>query len=250
MSHDDDRLLSNPSDAELMELGGKALRDDFPGDARLNRLEQRLASALAEETPPRWRRHTFYSLAGAAILAAGAMVASLGLGSGGTIHSAASPSVTHLTRTLPANSEASVATPRDTSEAVDATPTVSIDALPDARPGAPPRALASARTVLPRTAPSRVDVRPAPRVCEDEELALLEQARRSLASDPSTTLALAAEHTRRFHASCIVEEREVLAIDALGRLGRHDDAVRRAASFEVAFPSSAHLDRVRALVAR
>jgi hypothetical protein len=71
------------------------------------------------------------------------------------------------------------------------------------------------------------------------EVELLEQARQALKSDPRRALQRANEHARRFPRGVLVQEREVLAIQALRRLGRDADADRRAEAFAKAFPGSA-----------
>ncbi len=61
------------------------------------------------------------------------------------------------------------------------------------------------------------------------EAALLERARAQLGSSPATALQLADEHRRSFLQGQLGPERELIAIDALVRLGRRDAALRRAA---------------------
>ncbi|MEP7052434.1 MAG: hypothetical protein ABJB12_18850 [Pseudomonadota bacterium] len=72
------------------------------------------------------------------------------------------------------------------------------------------------------------------------EPALLEQARRDLAASPAAALALTTQHAARFPHGVLTQEREVIAIEALRRLGRGAEADRRAAAFARAFPGSAH----------
>jgi hypothetical protein len=72
------------------------------------------------------------------------------------------------------------------------------------------------------------------------EPVLLEQARRALASSPASALALTNQHAARFPHGVLAQEREVIAIAALRRLGRGAEADRRAAAFAQAFPGSAH----------
>jgi hypothetical protein len=72
------------------------------------------------------------------------------------------------------------------------------------------------------------------------EASLLERARRALTSAPATALALANQHAARFPHGALAQEREVIAIEALRRLGRSAEADRRAAAFAQAFPGSAH----------
>jgi hypothetical protein len=69
---------------------------------------------------------------------------------------------------------------------------------------------------------------------------LLERARQALATDPSRALALAQQHERLFPNGVLRQEREVIAIEALRRLGRSTQASERANQFETQYPASAH----------
>jgi len=82
------------------------------------------------------------------------------------------------------------------------------------------------------------------------ELTLLARARRSLLTSPVRSLELAEQHARDFPAGTLCEEREVLAIESLLKLGRVDLAKRRALVFERSFPSSAHRAHLARLIAR
>jgi hypothetical protein len=79
---------------------------------------------------------------------------------------------------------------------------------------------------------------------------LLGRAHAALRSDPARALALADEHRRKFPNGVLVQEREVLSIEALERLGRHADAVSRADRFLRNFPGSAHRSKVNAVIGR
>jgi hypothetical protein len=72
------------------------------------------------------------------------------------------------------------------------------------------------------------------------EAALLEKARGELVSDPAQALAATQEHARRFPHGLLTQEREVIAISALRRLGRTAQADARAARFDARYPNSAH----------
>jgi hypothetical protein len=87
--------------------------------------------------------------------------------------------------------------------------------------------------------PSKV---PAPKPSES---ALLERARQALKSDPQAALALTKQHRRLYPRGVLVQEREVLAIEALSRLKREDEAKRRAGDFKESYPDSAHREKVR-----
>ena len=79
------------------------------------------------------------------------------------------------------------------------------------------------------------------------ERALLERARERLSGgDAAAALELAETHRRRFPRGKLVEEREALAVLALARAGRHDEARARARRFEARFPQSLHRLMLRA----
>jgi hypothetical protein len=82
------------------------------------------------------------------------------------------------------------------------------------------------------------------------EGALLLRARRVLASEPQAALALTQEDERLFPAGDLAPEREVLAIEALARLGRTAEARSRFDAFRARFPQSPHVARLRALLDR
>jgi hypothetical protein len=83
-----------------------------------------------------------------------------------------------------------------------------------------------------------------------DEPQLIERARKALATDPRRALLLAQEHQRRFPAGTLGVERDVIMLEALARSGQTAEARRRAVAFEAKYPSSIHLPRVRALLAR
>jgi len=110
-------------------------------------------------------------------------------------------------------------------------------AISPVAPLAPP---AESAAVLPPTALSAPMASVAPPAVVESEASLLERARRALAANPARALALAGEHGRRFPGGALSQEREVIAIAALRRLGRGAEADARAARFERNYPHSAH----------
>lgn len=68
------------------------------------------------------------------------------------------------------------------------------------------------------------------------ESQLVEAATRSLKTEPAAALAQSREYSARFTAGQLRFANEFVAIDALVRLGRHDEAQRRAAALAVADP--------------
>jgi hypothetical protein len=108
----------------------------------------------------------------------------------------------------------------------------------------------SASARMPRTAPRVNRVAPASDAPVDPaaELALLKRAKADARSAPAHALALVAEHEQRFPSGVLVEEREVIAIEALLVSGQRNAAEARAARFFARFPNSAHARRVHALL--
>lgn len=112
--------------------------------------------------------------------------------------------------------------------------TVPVPAAPSPVPAAPSVRVASPEA----SAPVKTHDKPAT-AAQPSEAELLEQARAALRGDPARALARANEHRRRFPRGVLVQEREVIAIQALRHLGRAAEAEQRAAAFEKSFPGSA-----------
>jgi hypothetical protein len=138
--------------------------------------------------------------------------------------------------------------PRETSAVSAGVASVSGQPVPSLAPlvtsPAPAAAPASASAEEARpsqpAASGAVHAGKAPGKAAPSEAALLEQARAALASDPARALALTRQHQARFPSGVLKQEREVIAIEALRRLGQSKAAAERAGSFEQAYPDSAH----------
>lgn len=83
-----------------------------------------------------------------------------------------------------------------------------------------------------------------------QEIQLLEEARRRLASEPAQAHRLLLEHERRFPGGQLRIEREFLLIDALARLGRRGDAEARARVLELQAPASLYGERLDQILGR
>ena len=130
------------------------------------------------------------------------------------------------------------------------------ESIPSAHPNVVPQIRVSSTVterlapVAPRDTPAPTASKPArPPVDRDSyaaEIRLLRRAQSAYAgSDYSSSLAVLAEHVRRFPKGGLAEEREALRVRSLAALGRTVQARRAAASFAERFPRSALLPRVR-----
>jgi hypothetical protein len=124
---------------------------------------------------------------------------------------------------------------------------VAVSATAAAPVAEPPAALPSANQVpAPDSAAASASVpragsaSPQHPAAQASEAALLERARRALSADPARALALTRQHQQRFPNGILNQEREVIAIEALRRLGKGAEASERAGSFEKQYPGSAH----------
>jgi len=161
----------------------------------------------------------------------------------------------HATTDLPASAPAS-ALPPVRAPTGPAAPDAPAGPVLEARPTepAPAPAHAAIRATPPRNAlptGARPPVVPEAVLPADPatEMSLLDRAQRAVRSDPARALALADEHARGYPSGTLAQEREVIAIDALVRLGRRDEAVARGARFHAAFPGSSHGRRIDVLIA-
>lgn len=110
-------------------------------------------------------------------------------------------------------------------------------------PGAP-------EAIAPELPASGAKERNTPAAERASESDLLGRAHAALRTDPARALALADEHRKTFPNGILAQEREVLSIEALERLGRHKEAVARADRFLRNFPGSAHRSKVNAVIGR
>ncbi|WP_437959557.1 hypothetical protein WME76_07795 [Sorangium sp. So ce119] len=119
-------------------------------------------------------------------------------------------------------------------------------------PEAPRPAASVPRRELPKnTRPAAPAPAEAAAIDGDEllrESNLIDRARAAAAQDPDAALAAVSEHQREFPAGRLAEEREYVAIRALMRLGRVDEARARAGSFLARYPSTSYADRVNRAV--
>lgn len=142
--------------------------------------------------------------------------------------------------------------------AVRQVPIVSAGAASSVRSASPTQALSHAlrpakrrarRAAAPPVQTSALEQPAAPNAAL-AELTLLARARRALLVQPERALALAEQHARSHPSGTFREEREVLAIESLAKLGRMPEARQRVRVFEKEFPSSTHRAHLAQLVSR
>lgn len=227
MSRDPERLSSLLDQPELSEPLRNA-RARLPDADALERLRARVTAAVAAPPPTTPPPAPAASWPVAAKLAAAAVVV------GGAFLG-----VRALTAPPPALA------PGPASAVVATAPPPAVP-TPSAAPPitAPPEPVPSPRVVsnVARPSASPPVAAPEPAI---SELSLISQARRALASDPAQAFALTRQHQALYPSGVLSEEREVIAIESLARLGNLPLARARAERFSVSFPRSAHLHRVQ-----
>ncbi|AKU94792.1 hypothetical protein AKJ09_01456 [Labilithrix luteola] len=114
-------------------------------------------------------------------------------------------------------------------------PTIPVESLPSS---ANPPAVAAPRVV--RAAPSASSQAPV----RELEFAIVQRAQAALTTDPTRALAIAEEHARTYPAGELVQEREVVAVEALARLGRSSEAKSRANALLRRFPRTPYVPRL------
>lgn len=229
---DDPTRLTDPSAPAGLRDVLRAAQNDVGSDAQLARLSQRLGPLLGPAVP-------------AAPAAAGLSAAKLGLAglallaAGGGAWLLTSNHASAPRPAQPAQSVAVASPPRP----VVVTPSAEVAAPEPATPASPPAATPEPKPAVAAT-PKQVE-KPTP-PAQLSEAELLEQARAALKSDPARALQRANEHAARFPGGVLVQEREVIAIQALRQLGRDAEADRRAQAFAKAFPGSAFARKLNA----
>lgn len=255
---------------QLIDAG----RSETPGSERLRGVAGRLglaASAVHGASGP-LAKGAALGLGHAGVAKLGAVVLILGVGTGAlAMRDRADPVANANAIVVSASVASAIGTAAGVLPAVDvpepAAPILSAPAsaaipeppargrsLRPATPATPTSAVASTQATsatssvptplgAPATWGSSVAV--APQVPADARpQGLVEDAKRALATDPSRALDLATQHERIYGG--LVEERDLVIIEALLRLGRKDDARPYATRFLRVFPASTHREEVAA----
>jgi hypothetical protein len=232
-------------------------------------------------TTPRLGKHWW--LVGAAVLGASAISLNLARRPG----AAREPATPHVSRAsteqgvpqatpLPAPGSPAQAGPRGSFASTPSTPKAAVaeepavvDAPPQAQPGPEPQAVKPNGPISPPVAPAAAT--PSPRPADSQrasqssaaaargaslgagskvqasEIELLRDARLALQSSPALALGLTEQHSAAYPHGTMVQERELIAISALARLGRHAAVLSRAQRFEHDFPGSPYRKQIAQL---
>jgi hypothetical protein len=211
--------------AELRELfrGGER---DLPSSAELDSLAQRLSPLFASPPAPALSTTSVKLSKGATLLAIVSGLAVAGLLAYVALNRPSRANRPPVPARVSPQHSAAVAAPAPGELEPSAAPLGNVQASPavDSRPN---------RGRAPSVSSGERDSKPS-------EAALLEQARHALRSDPARALSLTEQHQLRFPNGALKQEREVIAIEALRRLGRSDQSSERARLFQNQYPDSAH----------
>ena len=230
--NDPERLSALSSNAELREVM-RAGQERLPDAAALERLRTRLDSALSTAGTPSPASATVFAPAVAATIVSSVIVAAV-VHFGVSHSSAPAPQPSLPLVTASASGEMPVI-PAPVEPPSPTAPTLA---------SAAPPVLARKERAVPSAVPVEAAPAPSAVVSTPSELELIGGAGRALKSDPVRALSLVSEHQKLYPAGALAEEREVIAIEALARLGNASLARARADRFSLAFPRSAHLARV------
>lgn len=222
-------------------------RDDGPEEVRALLRAARPTQVMTAEQQARSRERVGRYVAAATMAAALSWVPGAALGAGlGLVAVAAMygvPAWIAPERAPEVIPTATVAGPAPSTPAPVTSAAPVMSALPSADPPAPPRA--SSRPSAPPASASAEPVAVDPLA---EEVALLDRARAALGASPAEALALTAEHAARFPQGKMGMEREIVAIDALRRLGRADEARARGEVVLSRARGSLYEERVKKLI--
>ncbi|MDF2696066.1 MAG: hypothetical protein K0S65_4449 [Labilithrix sp.] len=224
-----------------------------PSTQAVGRLSERLAAAgimrvpSSDATRLAGARAASYKIGGVALLLAGGLLVAW---------EGAHPPVPPPRASAPAHTAAMLSDSPSVTDPPLAAPAktdaISVNELPTAAPAAdlgPASAspkVDSRRNAMAPNAASAMDGRSPP--TSAGELELVQRAEAALASDPQRALALAKEHARVFPSGEFLQEREVIAVDALVRLGRKDESLRRGRALVQRFPQTPYAARVELAV--
>lgn len=219
----------------------RCFREDEPTVRMRQHMWHALEQSIAARVVPRAWRMPWRGMSALLLVGTGVM---LGV-RGPQLHTRVSPA--------PVDPDSAAQVAPAVSEPVRAEPLAEVAKMagPAAVGGVSPRAAPVGHRPLARakpkpTVPPATVVQPPPA----DEVTMLVRARKLLQSQPERALALTTQHSEVFPQGVFAEERELLASEALRRLGRYEQLNQRIAKFLATYPSSAHRRRIEGLRGR
>jgi len=146
------------------------------------------------------------------------------------------------------------ATTRDDSSVVTSTPVPAMSApvevassfSPPSHSATAPETPSPALSIAP-VKPRRTEGSASASPTGESEVQLIGRAQQLVRSQPQAALALCREHARKFPKGMLVQEREVLIVEALQRLGQEEEARKKSESFLKENPDTALRNKVEHL---
>lgn len=229
-SGDPVRLGADPGTSPWLKSALNDAQADLPA-IDLDGLSARVTAAIVADQPvgevvPQVKSAVGKAFTGQAIVASAGLIIGITVGTVWTLSKSAHPVVPPPAAGM------------QSAPAVDLSARSSAAELPSAAPSAPVQA------PVPQGRAVGTISRDGHGATGASEVALLDSARSLLPTDPRRALALTQEHAQRFPRSVLVQEREVIAIQALSCLGQTDAAKKRGLDFERHYPGSAHQNKV------
>jgi hypothetical protein len=240
----------NPPRAD--EQGPEALRALVrerrrgPSPDAVNEITARIAARtteLASSTAARSESMLAYSKLGAlvVVVAGGLLVAPMASRSFALRPTVAAPPVTVPD---PARAPEPAREHFEAPPKVDPIGTISVHSLPTAAP-----AIAAASSPRPSSVGLSAKSSPSPDAPPSvSELEVARRAQAMLASDPGRALAMADQLAREFPNGEFVQEREAIAVEALARVGRKEEALQRARALLRRFPRTPYTARLELVI--
>ncbi len=260
---DPPRIVDEDSPEALRELV-RAKRRRGPSDATMRRLSERFESAGLLARPPTEvaaaprveTKLTYYKHGIVALAVATGLVFSWRATQAPPVQATTSASPPSADVTEPASQTTDLPPAHSVADDRLEPATVSVEDLPHVAPRAPATsASAVVRSAVPTSAklaarteashetPERAASHESP-----SELEIIQSAQTALRSDPERALAATREHERLYPSGELLQEREVLAVEALSRLGRKEEALRRARSLVQRFARTPYASRLETAI--
>lgn len=244
------RIAIDPEASQVLRAMVNHARADLPDTATLSRLAARVDTAIAANVPVPEVAVTSGAASGALGLKLLGAVLIAGATAGGAVYwlRGEAPAATDVPSGAVASATSVVERPLDVTAPLQTTEESSPASEDSVRKDSTGRDSTGKDSTGDDSASSTTELTPTRHrpVVRDgaSEVSLLDSARAKLRTDPNRALELTREHARRFPNGALVQEREVIAIEALRRLGKSDAAKKRGEDFSQHYPDSAHQSKI------